>query len=368
MQTFFLKIDFRCPNASGGRHCGIMLYELCLQLANRCRALQHLKPADSVYVDQPGHRCTLWQGSSDPLDMLYVRAPRNVCRLYSGSSTRFSAWAWSLCRDRGLRRHVDQQYQHFSTMQFFIEATAFSSYGNRRQFVRVKAIYQLERIMVKHQRTASREGWVKWQYFSSLFTYLLLGYPSSISIIRQLMRSRCPQFSGLPFDGHWQKMVTGVDSYLLVPILCLSWQSLMNNGKITDKIFSFARNWWAGFQAAWAMCRPCGNGQYHFAGMSGEALLDAGGLGFPAWDGSYDQEWIPGYVVLPAVTAASSVIRLYFPPSIPLIIYGACSVSVAKESCLWAALLLAALYMICPDGSWFLSLPRWNTGFGVCPF
>ena len=66
-----------------------------------------------------------------------------------------------------------------------------------------------------------------------------------------------------------------------------------------------------------------------FAGMSGSAAADAGGLGTIEMEAmtknGYDDDFSG------AVTAASSVIGPIFPPSIPLIIYGAtASVSVAK--------------------------------------
>jgi len=64
-----------------------------------------------------------------------------------------------------------------------------------------------------------------------------------------------------------------------------------------------------------------------FAGMSGSAVADAGGLGAIEMEAmktnGYDEEFAG------AVTAASSVIGPIFPPSIPLIIYGSvASVSV----------------------------------------
>lgn len=101
----------------------------------------------------------------------------------------------------------------------------------------------------------------------------------------------------------------------------------MNAGKITDKIFSFAKE-----LVGWI---PGGLGHANvvasiiFAGMSGSAAADAGGLGTIEMEAmtknGYDEDFSG------AVTAASSVIGPIFPPSIPLIIYGAtASVSVAK--------------------------------------
>ena len=73
-------------------------------------------------------------------------------------------------------------------------------------------------------------------------------------------------------------MVTGVDSYLLIAVpLFIFAGNLMNAGKITTKIFDFAQS-----LVGWI---PGGLGHANivasiiFAGMSGSAAADAGGLG-----------------------------------------------------------------------------------------
>jgi tripartite ATP-independent transporter DctM subunit len=92
----------------------------------------------------------------------------------------------------------------------------------------------------------------------------------------------------------------------------------MNAGSITEKIFNTARE-----LVGWI---PGGLGHANiiasviFAGMSGSAVADAGGLGAIEMEAmksnGYDEDFAG------AVTAASSVIGPIFPPSIPLIIYG----------------------------------------------
>ena len=75
-----------------------------------------------------------------------------------------------------------------------------------------------------------------------------------------------------------QKMVSGIDSFLLiaVPLFILA-GNLMNAGKITEKIFDTAKE-----LVGWI---PGGLGHANvvasiiFAGMSGSAVADAGGLG-----------------------------------------------------------------------------------------
>jgi hypothetical protein len=133
---------------------------------------------------------------------------------------------------------------------------------------------------------------------------------------------------GYPLQLVGQKMVTGIDSYLLIAVpLFIFAGNLMNEGKITTKIFDFAKA-----LVGWI---PGGLGHANvvasviFAGMSGSAAADAGGLGTIEMNAMRENGYDDDFSA--AVTAASSVIGPIFPPSIPLIIYGSiASVSVAK--------------------------------------
>jgi len=155
---------------------------------------------------------------------------------------------------------------------------------------------------------------------------LVIGVPISISIGASAILG-CLSL-GYPLVVIGQKMVSGVDSFLLiaVPLFILA-GNLMNAGKITEKIFDACKE-----LVGWI---PGGLGHANvvasivFAGMSGSAVADAGGLGAIEMEAmksnGYDEEFSG------AVTAASSVIGPIFPPSIPLIIYGSvASVSVDK--------------------------------------
>lgn len=153
---------------------------------------------------------------------------------------------------------------------------------------------------------------------------LVIGVPISISIGASAVLG-CLSL-GYPLVVIGQKMVSGIDSFLLiaVPLFILA-GNLMNAGKITEKIFDTAKE-----LVGWI---PGGLGHANvvasiiFAGMSGSAVADAGGLGAIEMEAmkknGYDEQFSG------AVTAASSVIGPIFPPSIPLIIYGSvASVSV----------------------------------------
>ena len=163
-------------------------------------------------------------------------------------------------------------------------------------------------------------------FFITFIILLLIGVPISISIGASAVLGCLVLDYPLMVIG--QKMVTGVDSYLLIAIpLFILAGNLMNAGKITDKIFSFAKE-----LVGWI---PGGLGHANivasiiFAGMSGSAAADAGGLGTIEMEAMTKNGYRDNFSG--AVTAASSVIGPIFPPSIPLIIYGAtASVSVAK--------------------------------------
>lgn len=116
-----------------------------------------------------------------------------------------------------------------------------------------------------------------------------------------------------------QRMIGNIDSFplLSIPFFILA-GNLMNTGGITKRIFTFAENLFGGF--------PGGLGYVNvgasviFAGMSGAAVADAGGLGSveiqAMREAGYDDEFSVG------VTAASSTIGPIIPPSLPMVVMG----------------------------------------------
>jgi tripartite ATP-independent transporter DctM subunit len=114
-------------------------------------------------------------------------------------------------------------------------------------------------------------------------------------------------------------MIGGTDSFplLAIPFFIMA-GSLMNSSGITTRLFGFAMalvGWLRG-----------GLGHVNivasviFAGMSGTAVADAGGLGSieirAMRDQGYDDEFSVG------ITGASSTIGPIIPPSLPMVIYG----------------------------------------------
>ncbi|PMR72621.1 TRAP transporter large permease [Billgrantia endophytica] len=175
--------------------------------------------------------------------------------------------------------------------------------------------------------------------FFSLFTMLVLGVPIAISLA-----GSCLMFvliSGqVPDIVVAHRMINGLDSFplLAIPFFIFA-GSLMNNAGITGRIFDFAKavmGWMRG-----GLGHVNVGASVVFAGMSGAAVADAGGLGTveikAMRDAGYDDEFALG------ITAASSTIGPIIPPSLPMVIYGVmASASVGQ---LFAAGLVPGLLM-----------------------
>ena len=151
-----------------------------------------------------------------------------------------------------------------------------------------------------------------------LFSLLIIGVPVGIalagsSMLWVLMSGSVPDFVVI------HRMVSGVDSFplLAIPFFILA-GNLMNSAGITNRIFAFATaciGWLRG-----------GLGHVNiiasvlFAGMSGAAVADAGGLGTIEIKAMRDAGYDDDFAV--AVTAASSTIGPIIPPSLPMVVYG----------------------------------------------
>lgn len=136
------------------------------------------------------------------------------------------------------------------------------------------------------------------------------------------------------------RMINGVDSFplLAVPFFILA-GNLMNSAGITERIFSFALalvGWMRG-----GLGHVNVGASVIFAGMSGAAVADAGGLGSIEIKAMRDAGYEPGFAV--GITAASSTIGPIIPPSLPMVIYGV--VSGASIGQLFAAGFLPGLVM-----------------------
>lgn len=153
--------------------------------------------------------------------------------------------------------------------------------------------------------------------FLSFIIFLILGMPIawvllSSSLIYLLLKGTLPAV--LP-----QRVVVMLDSFVLIAVPFFIYMALiMNTGKITDKIFIFARLIVGRVRGGLGYVNIVAS--VIFAGMSGSMLADIMGLGEieikAMLDAGYDRKFSA------AVTAASSIIGPIIPPSIVLIIYG----------------------------------------------
>jgi tripartite ATP-independent transporter DctM subunit len=178
-----------------------------------------------------------------------------------------------------------------------------------------------------------------WLLFAMIFGMVVVGVPVAIalsasSMIFVAIVGRLPELVVI------HRMVNGVDSFplLAVPFFILA-GNLMNTAGITARIFTFARamvGWMRG-----GLGHVNVGASVIFAGMSGAAVADAGGLGTieikAMRDAGYDADFSVG------VTAASSTIGPIIPPSLPMVIYGV--VASASIGQLFAAGFIPGLLM-----------------------
>jgi tripartite ATP-independent transporter DctM subunit len=124
---------------------------------------------------------------------------------------------------------------------------------------------------------------------------------------------------GLPLDLVAQRTLYALDSFPLVAVpVFLFVGSLMNSAGISRYIYRFADTATGRLPGGLAQVNIFGS--LIFAGMSGSALADIGGLGRIEIDAMRDKGFKPEFAA--AVTSASAIVGPIFPPSIPLIIYG----------------------------------------------
>jgi tripartite ATP-independent transporter DctM subunit len=174
---------------------------------------------------------------------------------------------------------------------------------------------------------------------AALLAMIVVGVPIAValagaSLLFIMLSGVAPEITVI------HRMVNGVDSFplLAVPFFIMA-ANLMNSAGITKQIFDFAIaavGWLKG-----------GLGHVNvaasviFAGMSGTAVADAGGLGTIEIRAMRDHGYPVNFAV--GITAASSTIGPIIPPSLPLVIYGV--VANASINQLFVAGILPGLLM-----------------------
>jgi tripartite ATP-independent transporter DctM subunit len=154
--------------------------------------------------------------------------------------------------------------------------------------------------------------------FVSLFAMLILGFPVAVALagssaIYILLQGTVPDVVIV------HRIINGVDSFplLAIPFFVLA-GNLMNTAGITNRIFDFAMalvGWLRG-----GLGHVNVTASVIFAGMSGTAVADAGGLGTIEIKAMRDRGYSADFAM--GITAASSTIGPIIPPSLPLVIYG----------------------------------------------
>src|SRR5215210_4571788 len=125
--------------------------------------------------------------------------------------------------------------------------------------------------------------------------------------------------NGLPLDLVAQRTLYALDSFPLVAVpVFLFVGSVMNSAGISRYIYQFADTAVGRLPGGLAQVNIFGS--LIFAGMSGSALADIGGLGRIEIDEMRTKGFKAPFAA--AVTASSAIVGPIFPPSIPLIIYG----------------------------------------------
>ena len=160
-----------------------------------------------------------------------------------------------------------------------------------------------------------------------LTVLMLLGSPVAVSMgltsvfTLGLLRG----FGSIPWDMLSQRILYGVTNFTLlaIPFFLLAGR-LSNEVKVTDRIFDFAKSLVGHFRGGLGHVNVLAS--MIFAGMSGSAVAEAGGLGMIEIKAMVDEGYDLDFST--ALTAASATIGPIIPPSIPMVIYGA----VAGES------------------------------------
>jgi len=158
------------------------------------------------------------------------------------------------------------------------------------------------------------EGFIVVLAFVALFVLgfpvvLAIGIPCIVYILTK----------GLPVDLIAQRTLYALDSFPLVAVpVFLFVGSLMNSAGISRYIYQFADTATGRLPGGLAQVNIFGS--LIFAGMSGSALADIGGIGRIEIDAMKKKGFSPAFAA--AVTSSSAIVGPIFPPSIPLIIYG----------------------------------------------
>lgn len=158
-------------------------------------------------------------------------------------------------------------------------------------------------------------------FIGLLFVFVILTVPIAYalgitSFVAMILDAGLERFSMVLVAN---RVYYGINSFTLlaVPLFILAGQ-IMNAGKLTDRIFDFVNSLIGHITGGLGHVNIVAS--MLFAGMSGSATADAGGLGAVILRAMKRAGYPDDYSV--GVTGASSMVGTIIPPSIPLIVYG----------------------------------------------
>jgi tripartite ATP-independent transporter DctM subunit len=156
--------------------------------------------------------------------------------------------------------------------------------------------------------------------------FFLFGMPIALSMISSAFLYCLLMNVDLAFMG--TQMFTGLNTFVLIAIpMFILTAEVMNSASVSDRIFKFCNSL--------VGCIPGGLGHVNivtsiiFAGMSGSAVADVGGIGHLCYQAMVDEGFDEEFSA--AITISSSTIGPIIPPSIPAVVYAmVANVSVGK--------------------------------------
>lgn len=163
-------------------------------------------------------------------------------------------------------------------------------------------------------------------FLGSFIALFLLGMPISVAMISSSIIYITMRGMDLGFMA--MQMFSGLDNFVLIAIpMFIMTAEVMNRTSVADRIFNFC-NALVGYI-------PGGLGHVNiatsviFAGMSGSAVADVGGIGHLSYQAMVDEGFDKEFSA--SVTIASSTVGPIIPPSIPMVVYAmVANVSVGK--------------------------------------
>ncbi len=163
-------------------------------------------------------------------------------------------------------------------------------------------------------------------FLASFVVLFLLGMPISVAMISSSIIYITMKGMDLGFMA--MQMFSGLDNFVLIAIpMFILTAEVMNRTSVADRIFNFC-NALVGYI-------PGGLGHVNiatsviFAGMSGSAVADVGGIGHLSYQAMADEGFDREFSA--SVTIASSTVGPIIPPSIPMVVYAmVANVSVGK--------------------------------------